>query len=76
MLQFMYGPGPLWLNVLAAIIALPLIVVTALKGRWLWLVPALLFDCIILLIPIFLRAKPGSRWARRKQRRRPSARTS
>lgn len=73
MLQITLGPGPVWLNLLVAAFVVALGIVTALKGRWLWLIPGLLLSGLVLVIPALLPPKPGSRWDRLAAGRRSTA---
>lgn len=70
MLQITAGPGPLWLNLAVAALVVVLMIITALKGRWLWLLPGVLLSGLVLVIPALLPAEPGSRWDRSFARRR------
>jgi hypothetical protein len=44
-------------------------VVTAMKGRWTWLLAGLLTGGLLCLYSAFLPAEPGSLWARIASRR-------
>ena len=55
-----------------ALLFVPAAIVTALKGRWAWLIAGLLLG-FPLLVSAFLPAAPDSAWARRRDQRRSNA---
>jgi hypothetical protein len=64
------GPTPLLLLFTAVVLlAVPGAIVTALKGRWGWLLVGVLLLGWTLILSAFLPAAPDSWWARRAARR-------
>jgi hypothetical protein len=55
--------------VLWTVAVLVALVVTALKGRWGWLIVGVLLGGVPLMISAFLTARPGSLWERLANRR-------
>ena len=65
--DFYVSPSP-WLIVFSLLVVVVVAagVVTALKGRWGWLIAGLLLGGLPWLIGLWLSPRPGSAWARRR----------
>ena len=69
--SFTVSPSPvLVIFTIVLLVAVSACVVTAMKGRWSWLLAGLLTTGLVCFYSAFLPTNPGSLWARITSRRR------